>query len=120
MWFSIIVPLLVASVWISPALRAPKVWFGIFWVTLLGTIIWLGIDLSNFMAAQGKSEDIGLRLLFVLMRGSDIPVLQVTVGSLLAALVSWHFSTPSNWTSPPKVKNPNDATVVEPDQESRL
>jgi hypothetical protein len=90
-WFSIIVPALVAAPWIWPRLRAPKVWLALFVVALLGTAIWLGVDSVRFVEARGTAKSVGLRVLFMLLSETGKPVLPVLCGSFLAAIFSQHL-----------------------------
>lgn len=80
---------MVAAVWVWPRLRKPKVWFGLFSVTLIGATIWLGMDLHEFVDTQGTSEKAGVRLLFTLLSATGIPVVPTAMGSLMAGLISW-------------------------------
>jgi hypothetical protein len=87
-WFSILVPLMVAAVWIWPKTRSPKFWFGLFLLASLATVIWLGNDLIRFLQVKGTWDQIGLRAVYLFLSEPDKPVLQLVFGLLLAGLFS--------------------------------
>ena len=94
-WLSIFVPLLVAAVWIWPKVRLPKLWFGLFLLTSLATVIWVGNDLLHFLQVKGTWGQSGLRTLYLLLSEPDKPALQLIIGFLLAALFSRLLNKPS-------------------------
>ena len=87
MWFALIVPAMLASVWIWPELGKPKLWFGLCLVLLIGALAWLGLDLREFLANREASGKVWVRPLFALYVSSDTPVLPLLLGSLLTGLV---------------------------------
>lgn len=95
-WFSFIVPTLVAAVWIWPKLRIPKLWFGLCLATLIGTTIWLGSDLYGFVGDGGGAVDLPRRLLYVILSETGKPVLPLALGSCLAGLFCWNRSKQDN------------------------
>ena len=97
-WFSFIVPTLVAAVWTWPRLRNPKVWLGLCLATLLGTTVWLGRDLYDFAGARGTTENLSLRALRVLLSETGKPVLPLMLGSALAAMISRRYSAQASST----------------------
>lgn len=86
-----IVPVFIAAVWIVPSLRVPKFWFGLSLATILGTTIWLGLDLYEFVDSRGSAQGLPLRVVFVLLSETGKPVLPVILGSFLAGLFSRRF-----------------------------
>ena len=92
---------MLAAVWIWPKLRSPGMWFGLLWLTILGTTVWLGPDLYQFVKTRGWSQAAGTRVLFRLISDVDKPMLQLTLGTLLAALFSWRFAKPNQTDSSP-------------------
>ena len=101
-WLSIIVPLLVAAVWIWPKLRSPKVWFALFLFVSLATVIWVGNDLLRFLELKGTWGQAGLRTLYLLLSEPDKPALQLIIGFVLAGLFSLRFTNPDdNQLNPP-------------------
>ena len=95
MWFSIIVPILVGAEWIWPQLRVPKVWFRLSWLALSGTVLWLGVDLYHYVEERGLSQSVGLRVIFLFLRETGIPALQLTLGFFIAGLFSSRFKKPN-------------------------
>jgi len=93
-WFSLIVPLILGTIWIAPELRAAGVWFTLFLLAFLCSASWIGVDLYQFTQAQGSSKEIGLRTLFLLLSNTNVPALQATFGFLMGALLSWQFGKP--------------------------
>ena len=87
MWFAWMVPGMLAAVWIWPRLRVTKIWFGLFLLVLVGTTLWLGLDLRQFFATDKPLELGSVRLAYSLFTASDTPVLPLMLGSLLTGLV---------------------------------
>lgn len=94
MWLSIIVPILVGAEWIWPRLRAPKIWFRLFLLAFLGTMLWLGVDLYHYVEERGMSQSVGLRVIFLFLSETRIPALQLTFGFFIAGLFSSRFKQP--------------------------
>ncbi len=88
MWFGIIVPGMLAAVWVWPRLRVARFWFGISLVSFLGATVWLGTDLSQFVQERGTSERAAVRLLHTLFIATDLPALPVVLGSFITGLIS--------------------------------
>jgi hypothetical protein len=107
-WFSIIVPSLVATAWIWAKLRVPKVWVGLLIVALLATAIWLSRDLYHFVEERGSSKYVWNRFLYVLFSETNKPAIQIIVGTFLAALFSWRFAKPAD--SKPEMHSTVDTT----------
>lgn len=91
MWFSIIVPTMIAIVWISPKLRSPRVWLGLCLAAVLGTTIWLGKDLYRFVESGGATQDLPLRVLYEVLRDTGTPAVPVILGSFLAGVFCWRY-----------------------------
>ena len=85
---SIIVPICVAAVWMWPFLRLPEIWLGISGTCLSGIMIWLGMDILRFIEIGGTLQECPIRIVYVLLGATDIPVLQLTLGSFLAGIMS--------------------------------
>ena len=85
---SIIVPICVAAVWMWPPLRMPEIWLGISGTCLSGMMIWLGMDILRFIEIGGTLQECPIRIVYVLLGAIDIPVLQLTLGSFLAGIMS--------------------------------
>lgn len=50
---------------------------------------WVGGDLIRGVEARGSSGNIGLRVIFLFLSETGKPVLQLTIGCFLAAIISW-------------------------------
>ena len=93
---------MLCAVWVWPALRAPRFWAGVALTTLVVAGVWLGYDLSTFETQQASSSqntgspNLWLRMLYVLLSETDRPVVQVTAGSILAALFSLRIGNSGN------------------------
>lgn len=73
-------------------MRNAKLWFGICLLAILGTAVWLSLDLSGFIQERGVSGGVGLRVLYNFVSEVDTPALQIILGSFLAAIFSWRAS----------------------------
>ena len=51
-------------------------------------MIWLGMDILRFIEIGGTLQECPIRIVYVLLGAIDIPVLQLTLGSLLAGIMS--------------------------------
>ena len=87
MWFALIVPGMLAAVWIWPELRIPTLWFGLCVVILMAAAVWLGMDLRQFLATRETSDKAIIRPLFTLYMSSDTPVLPLVLGSFVTGLI---------------------------------
>lgn len=85
---SIIVPICVAAVWMWPPLRLSEIWLGISGTCLSGMMIWLGMDILRFIEIGGTLQECPVRIVYVLLGAIDIPILQLTLGSFLAGVMS--------------------------------
>ena len=99
---------MLAAVWIWPKLRSPGMWFGLLLLTILGTTVWLGPDLYQFVETRGWSQAVALRTLFRFISDVDKPMLQLILGTLLAALFSWRFAKPNLTDSSPPLAAAQD------------
>ncbi len=88
MWLVFLVTGLPGAVWIWPALRVPKLWFSLCLASLLGTAVWLGLDLQDFLARTERPSRAGVRILYVLLRETDMPAIPFAIGCLAAGLFS--------------------------------
>lgn len=79
-------------------LRATRIWFGLCSLVLLGATVWLGWDLNLFAQDGGTWDQFPLRLLYVLLSETGKPVVQVALGSLLAAVFSWRCVKSTEFT----------------------
>lgn len=70
-------------------MRIPFLWLGICLASLLGGLIWIGFDVSDFVEKQGTAKDAWTRIYFVLVTAIDVPVVSLAIGSLFAAAFSW-------------------------------
>ena len=91
-WLAIIVPAMVSSVWIVPKLRTAKLWIVFFLLAFLGSAIWVGIDLYQFIDTQESSKGVWRRAIYLFLSENDIPALQFTFGALMAGLFSKRFA----------------------------
>ena len=85
-----VVPGMVASVWVWPRLRVPQLWFGLCLLTLISTATWLAVDLHNFVEFRETSEKAAVRILYKLLGARDLPVVPVVLGSFVTGLISRH------------------------------
>ncbi len=69
-------------------LRVPKFWFRLGLVSLLGTAVWIGLDLREFLTRAAQPSKAGVRVLYVLLRETDMPAVQFTLASFAAGLFS--------------------------------
>jgi hypothetical protein len=79
---------MIASVWVWPRLRVPRVWFGLGLAALIAATVWLAVDLHNFVEARGTSEKAAVRILYTLLSAQDLPVLPLVLGSFMTGLIS--------------------------------
>ena len=80
-------------------MRVARVWLALFVLTFLGSIIWLGIDLYQFAESRDSINGAGLRTIYLFLSQTRIPALQLTLGMLMAAVLSWRLSRAAG-TSP--------------------
>ena len=51
-------------------------------------MVWLGMDILRFIEIGGTLQECPVRIVYVLLGAIDIPVLQLTIGSFLAGVMS--------------------------------
>ena len=108
---SIIVPICVAAVWIWPPLRLPEIWLGISGTCLSGMMIWLGMDILRFIEIGGTLQECPIRIVYVLLGATDIPVLQLTLGSFLAGIMSRRQKRAEVTSQPPPLPGMGHSTA---------
>lgn len=69
-------------------LRVPKFWFRLGLVSVLGTAVWIGLDLREFLTRAAQPSKAGVRILYALLRETDMPAVQFTLASFSAGLFS--------------------------------
>ena len=85
---------MIAVAWIWPALRKPKFWFAIALTTVVATTIWLSLDLREYMTAGGNAEKKHVKVIHTLVSNTDLPVVQIFLGSLIAGTFCLFFRKP--------------------------
>ncbi|MEL7497626.1 MAG: hypothetical protein AAFN77_08460 [Planctomycetota bacterium] len=96
MWFSLFVPGLLFAIWIWPQLKMPRIWLTLFLLALIGTMVWVSMDLNEFIAARSSSNGSPRRVLYLVLSETDLPFVQLTIGFFAATLSSWQVPKRGN------------------------